>query len=171
MLKKNSCFTHVTLIKMVFWWRPHKKCHQCYKQNVGKNSDKFLLLQLLFITTSNHIRLFFSFFAIFFPSLSSRVYAYVVCVLSASYSLASDYFFPFFFPLKHQKWSQSNESHHKTARSQKLTRKLEANVLILHFVSFRSQLLANPHQLAKSNWVFVPNFCLLSLVRSLSASI
>ena len=147
MLKKNSCFTHVTLIKMVFWWRPNKKCHQYKKQNVGKNSDKFLLLQLLFITTSNHILLFFSFFGIF-SSLSSRVYAYVVCVLSASYSLGSEcffsYSFPFFFLLKHQKWSQSNESHHKTARSQKLTRKLEANVLILHFVSFRSQLLANP---------------------------
>lgn len=145
MLKKNSCFTHVTLIKTVFWWRPKKKCHQYKKQNVGKNSDKFLLLQLLFITASNHILLFIFCLSLeFFSSLSSRVYAFVVCVLFASYSLGSESFFALFFLLKHQKWSQSNESHHKTARSQKLTRKLEANVLILHFVSFRSQLLANP---------------------------
>lgn len=128
------------------------------EKNVGKNSDNFLLLQLLFITSSNHIPFFHSFHC-------------VECmrVLFASCSLECECFLFFFFPLlllllKRRKWSQSNESHHKTARSQKLTRKLEANVLILHFVS---QLLANPNSQQKAI-EFLSNFCSLDFSICLS---
>lgn len=51
-LKHNSCFTHVTDQRcscvVSGWQKPINK------KNVGKNSDKFLLLQLLFIVSSNH---------------------------------------------------------------------------------------------------------------------
>lgn len=71
-----------------------------------------------------------------------------------------------FFLLKMSKWSQSNESHHKTARSQKLIRKLEANVPIrsLSFhISFVSQLLPQIYRCLpiKSNPVFAEHFYIL----------
>lgn len=126
-LKHNSCFTHVTDQRyscvVSGWQKPINK------KNVGKNSDKFLLLQLLFIVSSNHG-------AFFNRSLSLSLFlVVVVCIAVVSeprhkHTKIENAFFRYWI---RQKWSVTKQwitPKKPHTRSQKLTRKLEANVLI-----------------------------------------